>query len=149
MKTRVTEQAGGSYHVNSDGSDVSGVIFPVYVEDPSVLSGLGGVEITDESSLEISVTMKGKEETNSFSGREALFEAPDYSWYVLPADEAPTQYKTLTVENGPVFSAGNTEPVTIEGSAAFDFDSHIDLCITVEDADALRNAPHGEHPQEV
>lgn len=55
-KTRVPEQVGGSYHVNADGSDVSGVIFPVYVEDPSVLAGLGGTEITDDSSVVITVS---------------------------------------------------------------------------------------------
>ena len=75
-KTRVPEQVGGSYHVNADGSDVSGVIFPVYVEDPSVLTGLGGTEITDDSSVVITVTLKGQEKTTEYTGREALFEAP-------------------------------------------------------------------------
>ena len=59
MKPRTMGLAGGSYHVNPDGSDITGVIFPVYVEDFSVLSSLGGTEITDESIVEITVTNKG------------------------------------------------------------------------------------------
>ena len=130
-KTRVPEQVGGSYHVNADGSDVSGVIFPVYVEDPSVLAGLGGTEITDDSSVVISVTLKGQETTTEYTGREALFEAPSYSWYRLPADEVPIQFKTLTVDGAPSFSAVNSSPVELHAEASFYFDSHIDLAIKV------------------
>ena len=43
--------AGGSYHVNSDGSDITGVIYPVLVTDTTVLEGLN--QITDESSVDI------------------------------------------------------------------------------------------------
>ena len=130
-KTRVPEQVGGSYHVNADGSDVTGVIFPVYVEDPSVLAGLGGEEITDDSSVVISVTLKGQETTTEYTGREALFEAPSYSWYKLPADEVPAQFKTLTVDGTPAFSALNASPVELPAEASFYFDSHIDLAIKV------------------
>ena len=133
-KTRVPEQVGGSYHVNADGSDVSGVIFPVYVEDPSVLASLGGVEITDESAVSITVSLKGQESTTEYTGREALFEAPSYSWYVLPADEVPAQYKTLTVDGAPAFSAVNASPVQLPAEAAFYFDSHVDLAIKVSGA---------------
>ena len=137
-KTRVPEQVGGSYHVNADGSDVTGVIFPVYVEDPSVLAELGGTEITDDSSVVITVTLKGKESSTEYAGREALFEAPSYSWYVLPADEVPVQYKTLTVDGAPAFSAVSSDPETLPAEAAFYFDSHIDLAIKVSGAgDAL------------
>ena len=48
MKPRTGTLAGGSYHVNADGSDITGVIFPVYVEDASVLEALGGIEVTEE-----------------------------------------------------------------------------------------------------
>ena len=120
---------GGSYHVNADGSDVTGVIFPVYVENTTVLAGLGGTEITDDSSVVISVTLKGQETITSFTGREALFEAPSYSWYKLPADEVPAQFKTLTVDGAPSFSAVNSSPVELHAEASFYFDSHIDLAI--------------------
>ena len=82
MKPRTAGLAGGSYHVDPNGSDISGVIFPVYVEDLSVLAALGGTEITDESSVEITVTNRGQESTTTFTGSEALIEAPSYSWDV-------------------------------------------------------------------
>ncbi|MBQ4227970.1 MAG: hypothetical protein II697_07165, partial [Clostridia bacterium] len=36
-KPRTGGLAGGSYHVDPAGSDISGVIFPVYVEDANIL----------------------------------------------------------------------------------------------------------------
>ena len=36
MKPRTAGLAGGSYHVDPAGSDITGVIFPVFVEDLSV-----------------------------------------------------------------------------------------------------------------
>ena len=83
MKPRAGALVGGSYHVDPEGSDISGVIFPVYVEDISALAKLGGVEITNDSSVDITVTLKGEEQTATYTGMDALFEAPDYSWYLL------------------------------------------------------------------
>jgi hypothetical protein len=64
MKPRTGGLAGGSYHVDAAGSDISGVIFPVYVEDISVLPILGGTEIKDDSKVEITVINKGEEKTS-------------------------------------------------------------------------------------
>ena len=136
-KSRVEAQVGGSYHVNADGSDVSGVIFPVYVEDLSILPDLGGDEITDDSAVEITVTLKGTEETTAFEGADALFEAPSYSWYLL--EEEPAQYKTLTLEGTePAFGPVNSEPEELDAGAAYYFDSHVDLTLKLTGAeDAL------------
>ena len=135
MKPRTAGLAGGSYHVDPEGSDISGVIFPVHVEDMSALAAMGGVEITDESSVEITVTNRGEESTTVFTGAEALFEAPSYSWYVL-SDE-PAVYKTLS--DG-VFGAVNAEPAALEAEAAFVYDRHADMVIRVNGADeALEN----------
>ena len=57
MKPRTIGLAGGSYHVDAAGSDITGVIYPVLVEDLSVLADY--TEITDESSVTISVTNRG------------------------------------------------------------------------------------------
>ena len=38
-KTRTGTLAGGSYHVNSDGTDISGITFPVKVGEGVDLSG--------------------------------------------------------------------------------------------------------------
>ncbi len=133
MKPRAGALAGGSYHVDPEGSDISGVIFPVYVEDASLLANLGGVEITDESSVEITVTLKGEEQTATYAGREALFEAPGYSWYVL--NEQPAVYKTLTMGDTPAFSALNGEAQAIEASASIIYDRHADVVIKVDGLD--------------
>ena len=131
MKPRTGTLAGGSYHVNADGSDITGVIFPVYVEDASVLEALGGIEVTDESSVSITVTNRGKESTTAYEGKEALFEAPSYSWYLL--DETPVQYKTLTVVDGkPVFGALGSVPQNLSASARLVFDRHADQVIAME-----------------
>lgn len=134
MKPRAGALAGGSYHVDPEGSDISGVIFPVYVEDASALASLGGVEITDDSSVEITVTLKGEEQTATYAGRDALFEAPSYSWYAL--DEQPALYKTLTMGDAPAFSAVNGEAQAIEGSASIVYDKHADIVVKVDGMDA-------------
>ena len=135
MKPRAGALAGGSYHVDPEGSDISGVIFPVYVEDVSALASLGGVEITDDSSLEITVTLKGEEQTATYAGKDALFEAPSYSWYAL--GEQPTVYKTLTMGDAPAFSAIEGEAKAIEAGASIVYDRHADIVIKVDGLDGV------------
>ncbi|MCR5825226.1 MAG: S-layer homology domain-containing protein, partial [Oscillospiraceae bacterium] len=102
MKPRTGGLAGGSYHVNADGSDITGVIYPVLVPDMSVLQGKN--QITDESSVDITVTNRGTETTTTYEGKDALFEAESYSYYVL--SEQPALYKKLSVAEDGSFSFG-------------------------------------------
>ena len=108
QKTR-SSLAKGSYHVNSDGSDITGVTFPVKVSDISVLKDKK--QIKDNDSVSITTAIKGKETTTEYKGKDALFESDSYSYYVL--SEEPSYYKELTVgEDGSfTFSA-------IEGKSA-------------------------------
>ena len=108
QKTR-SSLAKGSYHVNSDGSDITGVTFPVKVSDISVLKDKK--QIKDNDSVSITTAIKGKETTTEYKGKDALFESDSYSYYVL--SEEPSYYKELTVgEDGSfTFSA-------IEGESA-------------------------------
>lgn len=108
QKTR-SSLAKGSYHVNSDGSDITGVTFPVKVSDISVLKDKK--QIKDNASVSITTAIKGKETTTEYKGKDALFESDSYSYYVL--SEEPSYYKELTVgEDGSfTFSA-------IEGESA-------------------------------
>ena len=108
QKTR-SSYAKGSYHVNSDGSDITGVTFPVKVSDISVLKDKK--QIKDNASVSITTAIKGKETTTEYKGKDALFESDSYSYYVL--SEEPSYYKELTVgEDGSfTFSA-------IEGKSA-------------------------------
>ncbi len=112
-KPRTGGLAGGSYHKNADGTDISGIIYPVYVEDMSQLKGL--TEVTDASSVDITVTNRGQTTTTTYSGKDALFESADYSYYKLT--EKPERYKTLSIgENGKKsFSAVSGEVTIVEG----------------------------------
>ena len=114
-KPRTGTLAGGSYHVSSEGTDISGVIYPVYVEDLAWIKD--ETEITDESSVSITVTNRGQTTTTVYEGKDALFESADYSYYVL--DEEPAYYKTMTIEEGEYqFSAITGASRTVEGVEA-------------------------------
>ena len=135
MKPRTGTLVGGSYHADPEGSQIDGVIFPVYVADPSVLAELGGREITDESSVEITVTNKGKESTTVYAGKDALFEAPNYSWYVL--SETPAVYKVLQTGDRVAFSETHGESVKADANASFIYDKHADFVIKVSSLEDL------------
>lgn len=94
-KIRIGTLAGGSYHVNPDGSDITGVTYPVRVKT-SDLSGLK--KVTDSDSVSITVKKSGKDETSTYTGREALFESASYSYYALSS--TPSYYKEATLTNG-------------------------------------------------
>ncbi len=100
-KTR-SALAAGSYHKNADGSDISGVIYPVYVADLSVLQGC--TQVTDADFVRITVTLRGQETTTEYQGKDALFENGDYAYYLLK--EEPSSCKELTVAEDGTFSFG-------------------------------------------
>ena len=95
-KTRNGSLAGGSYHVNRDGSDITGVTYPVRVKT-SDLSGLK--QVTNSDSVSITVkNKKGEDETTIYTGKDALFESASYSYYAL--SDTPSYYKEATLTNG-------------------------------------------------
>ena len=106
-KPRTEGLAGGSYHVNADGSDISGVIYPVKISDPHVLRGL--TQVTDESSVDITVTNRGQTTTTTYSGKDALFESADYSWYVLDGEPAYYKVVSTTGQEDDPFRFGNVQ----------------------------------------
>lgn len=89
-KTRAGNLAKGSYHVNADGSDITGVTFPVRVFTPNALGKYK--QVTDADSYDITVKLRGKESTTTYAGVDALFENPSYAYYVL--DSEPSYYVT-------------------------------------------------------
>ena len=107
QKTRST-LAAGSYHVNTDGSDISGVTFAVKVGEGDI-DWSKFTRVTDDSSVEITTSIKGKESTTTYTGKDALFESDSYSYYVLPAGETPANYKALTVDDQGKLSFGAVE----------------------------------------
>ena len=111
-KPRTIGLSGGSYHVTREGTDITGVTYPVKVNDPSVLEGL--TEITDTDSVDITVTNRGKTTTTTFTGKDVLYESPSYAYYVL--DEVPASYKELSGTNGSFsFGAATGQVTTVDG----------------------------------
>ena len=92
-KTRNSGLAAGSYHVDSKGTDITGITFPVKISNMDALKKY--TQITDESSVSITVTNKGTTSTTEYKGKDALFESASYSYYILSA--APSYYKEATV----------------------------------------------------
>lgn len=104
-KPRTGNLVAGSYHANSDGSNISGVTFPVKIKKGTDLSKFK--QITDSDSLTITVTNRGKEVTTEYNGKDALFESADYSYYVL--SEVPSYYKEVSVDADGNLSFGKAE----------------------------------------
>ena len=89
-KTRAGKLVAGSYHVNADGTDITGVSFPVKVLTPWALKN--AKQVTDADSYDITVTLKGKESATTYTGADALFENESYAYYKL--SETPAYYIT-------------------------------------------------------
>lgn len=117
-KTR-SKLVAGSYHVNSDGTDITGITYPVKISDASVLKKY--TQITDDSKLSITVNMKGKETTTEYNGKDALFESASYSYYIL--SETPSYYKEATVNADGSFSFSEVKGATAQklSDASIDF----------------------------
>lgn len=118
-KSRTAGMMNGNsaYHVNPDGSDVTGVTFPVKVSDLSALKDQK--QVTDSDSVTITVTNRGQTSSNTYTGKDALIENASYAYYIL--SEAPSYYKELTVnaDGSYSFSAmkgAETKTVTIDAT---------------------------------
>lgn len=85
--------SGGSYHVNADGTDITGITFPVMMAKEVDLSNYK--KVTDSDSVSITVISRGQSSAVSYTGKDALFESPSYSYYEL--SEIPAFYKVMTV----------------------------------------------------
>ncbi|MDO5547384.1 MAG: Ig-like domain-containing protein [Eubacteriales bacterium] len=123
-KTRTASLVAGSYHPDETGASINGVTFPVKLgEGVTVadLQALGGTVITDDSSVTITVTNRGKTTTETYKGQDALFEAPDYSYYVMT--DAPSYYKEVTkdADENLTFGAIHYEAAVQSLDVTYDF----------------------------
>lgn len=113
-KARNVNVNGASYHqseeaVTSEG--IKGAMYPVKVSSLADLEALGGKQVTDDDEVSYILSARGTQTEVSLKGRDALQEAPSYSYYVL--SEAPSHYKTLTVADGKAsFSAASGKAAT-------------------------------------
>lgn len=110
QKTRTKSLSNGSYHKNSDGSKIDGVTFPVklMVNSDADLEGLTHVGDGSED-LTITTTLRGKQQTNTYKGRDTLFENGTYAYYVLNPEEKPDFYKEVTVGKDGNFEFSETK----------------------------------------
>ena len=108
-KTRTASLSGGSYHVNADGSDITGITFPVKVTEDMDLSKY--TKVTDEDSVEITVTNRGQTSTTTYTGKDALYENASYAYYTL--HEVPSYYKEASVD-----ADGNVTFGAVQGTEA-------------------------------
>ena len=94
-KSRTAGMMNGNsaYHVDPNGTDVTGVTFPVKVSDLSLLKDQK--QVTDSDSVTITVTNRGQTSSNTYTGKDSLIENASYSYYIL--SETPSYYKELTV----------------------------------------------------
>ena len=127
VKPLMMEYAGGSFHFMPDGREITGVIFPVYAESEAMLASYGGAEITDESSVTITVNDGGREITSTYTGKDALFESFPFSYYRL--SEAPPVYKVM----GWDCTFGPMEGLVVELDGTVDVvpDPYADVCLNV------------------
>lgn len=115
-KTRTASLAGGSYHTNADGSQIDGITFPVKVTDDMDMSKY--TQVTDDDSVDITVTNRGQTSTTTYKGKDALFQNADYAYYNLT--EVPSYYKEVSVDKDGNLTFGKTvgNVTTLEGLSA-------------------------------
>ena len=112
QKTLAGSLVSGSYHVNADGSDITGATFAVKVGSDDI-DWSKFQRVTDSDSVDITTSIKGNTSTTTYSGRDALFQAQSHSYYVLPEGEKPANYKVVTVDG-----SGNLKFSAVEGKDA-------------------------------
>jgi len=122
QKTKSTGLAAGSYHVDAGGSDISGIVYPVKLPADLDLSKL--TQVTDANSVTITTSLRGQQTTTTLTGKDALFESPNYSYYLL--SEVPAYYKEVSIQGDKLSFAKTTAPVqTVNGvKSSFKTRSH-------------------------
>ena len=83
----------GTFHTESTATEATthGITFPVKISK-ATLESLGGTEVTDSSNaVDITTTMRKTTSTVRYSGKQILFQSPEYSYYIL--SETPSYYK--------------------------------------------------------
>ena len=134
VKPLMMEYAGGSFHFMPDGREITGVIFPVRAESEEMLAMYGGTEVTDETTVTITVNDGGKKTTTTYTGRDALFESFPFSYYRL--SEVPKVYKdlnwdcTLGPVQGLIILIDGGDVSTVE-------DPYADICVKAEGVDEV------------
>ncbi len=107
-KTKTKGLSYGSYH-NEDGSAALGATYYVKLGEGVTLDDLAAYEqVTDDTSVDVTTTMRGQTSTTTFKGFEALYTVTsDYAYYVMST--VPSSYKVLTKNADGSFEFSATE----------------------------------------
>lgn len=127
VKPLMMEYSGGSFHFMPDGREITGVIFPVHAESDAMLAAYGGTEVTDETSVTITVNDNGKVITTTYTGKDALFESYPFSYYRL--SEVPAVYKELGWNSD--FGPMQGLVIEIDGAVSIVPDPYAQVCLSV------------------
>ena len=133
VKPLMMEYAGGSFHFMPDGREITGVIFPVYAESEAMLQSYGGTEVTDDTTITITVNDNGKQITTTYKGADALFESFPFSYYRL--GEEPAVFKRMGWDC--TFGKMEGLVITLEGSVSIVSDPYADVCLSVGGIDEV------------
>lgn len=128
VKPLMMTYAGGSFHFMPDGREITGVIFPVYAESEAMLTMYGGEEITDDSSVTITVNDNGKTIATTYKGKDALFQSYPFSYYRL--SEIPAVFKRMGWDS--TFGPMEGLVVAIDGEISLVSDPYAQVCLSVE-----------------
>ena len=133
VKPLIMTYSGGSFHYMPDGREITGVIFPVYAGSEELLAMYGGEEITDASSVTITVTENGKKITETYTGKDALFQSFPFSYYRL--SEVPAVFKVLGEDSS--FGPMQGLVIPLDGDVSIISDPYAEICLSVEGADEV------------
>ena len=128
VKPLMMDYAGGSFHYMADGREITGVIFPIHAESEELLASYGGEEMTDRSSVTVTVNSKGKKTKTKYTGKDALFQSYPFSYYRL--SEAPAVYKELGWDSA--FGPMQGPVIAVAGKLSVVSDPHVQVCLSVE-----------------
>ena len=131
VKPLMMTYSGGSFHFMPDGREITGVIFPVHAGSMELLTMYGGSEITDASSVTITVNDNGQTVTTTYTGKDALFESFPFSYYIL--SEVPAVYKEVNRDSS--FGPMQGLTVTLDGKVSVVSDPYAEVCLSVEGVD--------------
>ena len=133
VKPLMMQYAGGSFHFMPDGREITGVVFPVYAESEEMLRMYGGTELTDDSSVTITVTDNGKQVTTTYTGKDALFQSYPFSYYKL--GETPAVYKVMSWNSS--FGPMQGKVIQLPGSVSVVPSEYAQVCLKVDGADEV------------
>ena len=135
VKPLLMEYVGGSFHFMTDGREITGVVFPVHAESEALLKMYGGTEVTDDTSVTIKVNDNGQIITNTYTGKDALFESFPFSYYIL--SEVPAVYKELLADSS--FGPMQGLVIELDGTVSVVSDPYAEVCVAVGGMDETLN----------